>query len=218
MKINLLILSFCVFLVNSLYAQYDEDKAREIIEKTVNKYKDQGCCVIKLNYILQNRSTGEDHEEKADLYLKDGKFKLVMQEQVIFSDQKKVWNYLKEDVSMTITWYDPNELELNPTEIFTMWETGFLYGYAGDMLVDGKNAHLIELTPEDKEKPYFKVKLFIDINTKELIKTQTFYKNNTLVMTFEFQDVDTQQDIDDSNFIFRKSDYPDNLEIIDLTE
>ena len=217
--LTLIFLSFFSFSqVEDNRNQAIDEEAKKIIEESVRIYKENENATINLNYILKDRTTDDKHEEKVKLYLKNGKFRLVMQEQIIFSDQKKVWNYQQDDNSMTISWYNPNELELNPTEIFTMWEKGYLYVYMGDVKIGNQNAYLIELTPIDKEKPFYKVKLYINSKTKEIIKTETYYKSNTLIMIFEFLKVDFISEISDNNFIFKQSDYPEKLDIVDLTE
>jgi outer membrane lipoprotein-sorting protein len=216
---TLLLLSFFSFSqVEDNRKQPIDEEAKKIIEESVSIYKENDNATIDLNYILKDRTTNDKHEEKVKLFLKNGKFRLVMQEQIIFSDQKKVWNYQQDDNSMTISWYNPNEMELNPTEIFTMWEEGYLYVYMGDVKIGNQNAQLIELTPIDKEKPFYKVKLYINSITKEIIKTETYYKSNTLIMVFEFLNVDFATEISDNNFIFKKSDYPEKLDVVDLTE
>jgi outer membrane lipoprotein-sorting protein len=216
---TLLLLSFFSFSqVEDNRKQPIDEEAKKIIEESVSIYKENDNATIDLNYILKDRTTNDKHEEKVKLFLKNGKFRLVMQEQIIFSDQKKVWNYQQDDNSMTISWYNPNEMELNPTEIFTMWEEGYLYVYMGDVKIGNQNAQLIELTPIDKEKPFYKVKLYINSITKEIIKTETYYKSNTLIMVFEFLKVDFATEISDNNFIFKKSDYPEKLDVVDLTE
>jgi len=149
-------------------------------------------------------------------YLKDGNFKLTFGNQEIICDQKNVWTYLKDANEVQINTYNPSELEINPNEIFTMWETGFLYGYIGELVLNSKTVHAIELTPNDKNLPYFKVKLYIDKTTKNVIRMQTFYKNSTIV-TFDIKSILPDIEILEGFFFFNTNNYP-GIHIIDLRE
>ena len=154
--------------------------------------------------------------QSGTFYLKDGNFKLTFGNQVIICDKKNVWTYLKDANEVQINSYNPSELEINPNEIFVMWETGYIYSYIGEQQLNTKTVHAIELTPIDKNMPYFKVKLYIDKVSKNVIKMQTYYKNSTTV-TFDIKSIMPDIEIIDGFFYFNTTNYP-GIHIIDLRE
>ena len=50
----------------------------------------------------------------------------------------------------------------NPAQMFTMYEKGYKYIYTGDQKIKGKVYQIVDLTPEDDKKEFFKVRLTID--------------------------------------------------------
>jgi outer membrane lipoprotein-sorting protein len=199
-----------------MLAQRDPALAKQIIQNSVNKNKSYKSTKVEFRYTLENKMDSTKEAQNGTFYLKDGNFKLTFSDQVIVSDKKNVWTYMKGSNEVQINTYNPSELEINPNEIFTMWETGYLYGYMGELVLNSKAVHAIELTPNDKSMPYFKVKLYIDKVTKNVIRLQTFYKNSTIV-TFDIRSTMPDIEIADGFFFFNTSSYP-GIHIIDLRE
>jgi outer membrane lipoprotein-sorting protein len=204
------------YLVSTVSAQRDPALAKQIIQGSVNKNKSYKSTKVEFRYTLENKMDSTKDAQNGTFFLKDGNFKLVFSDQVIISDKKNVWTYMKGANEVQINTYNPTELEINPNEIFTMWETGYLYGYLGEMVLNAKNVHAIELTPNDKSMPYFKVKLYIDKVTKNVVRLQTYYKNSTIV-TFDIKSTTPDIEIVDGFFFFNTSSYP-GIHIIDLRE
>ncbi|HPD66147.1 MAG TPA: outer membrane lipoprotein carrier protein LolA [Bacteroidia bacterium] len=211
-----------VFLFNiissfTLTAQDEVARANEIIRKTVAKYKAYTSSEVSFNYTMENRADKYKEQQKGMIYLKNGNFNLTIGTQTIISNQVKVWTYMKDVNEVQISKYDPDELEINPTEIFTMWETGFLSRYAGDVTVNNLPAFLIEMTPVNKNLSYYKVKLFIDKKNYSILRIQTFYKESALILTFDIVSVKPNVPINDNMFRFDVSKYP-GIEVVDLTK
>jgi outer membrane lipoprotein carrier protein len=209
-------LFFLFFLVFSLSAQRDPALAKQIIQNSVNKSKSYKTTKVEFRYVLENRMDSIKESQSGTFFLKEGNFKLTFGNQVIICDKKNVWTFLKDANEVQINTYNPSELEINPNEIFTMWETGYLYGYLGDQVINSKSVNAIELTPNDKNLPYFKVKLYIDKVTKNVIRMQTFYKNSTIV-TFDIKSILPDIEILEGFFFFNTNNYP-GIHIIDLRE
>lgn len=216
-KITLVILSFLFLTSLNGIAQENSALAEEIIRKSVEKYKSYNSIKVKFKYIIENRMAETNDELSGVFYLKDGNFRLTIGEQIIISNQKKVWTYLKDVNEVQVNNYNPEELEINPKELFTIWEKGFLYGYGGEARRNNKNINLIILTPENKSKSFFKVKIFIEKETSNILKMQTFYKDNGLILTFDILSIETNIKLNDSFFEFDISKHK-GIEVVDLTE
>ena len=204
------------FLISSISAQQNPALAKQIIQNSVNKSKSYKSTKVEFRYILENKMDSIKESQSGTFYLKEGNFKLTFSNQVIICDKKNVWTYLKDANEVQINTYNPSELEINPNEIFTMWETGYIYGYIGDQVVNSKAVYAIELSPNDKNLPFFKVKLYIDKVTKNVIRMQTFYKNSATV-TFDIKSIVPDIEILEGFFFFNTSSYP-GIHIVDLRE
>jgi outer membrane lipoprotein-sorting protein len=204
------------FLTLTSSAQNNPTLAKQIIQSSVNKSKSYKSTKVEFKYILENKVDSIRDSQLGIFYLKDGNFKLTFGNQIILCDKKNVWTYLKDANEVQINTYNPSELEINPNEIFVMWETGYLYSYIGEQQINSKNVQAVELTPSDKNMPYFKVKLFIDKTSRNVVKMQTYYKNGTTI-TFDIKSIVPDIEIQEGFFFFNTSSYP-GIHIIDLRE
>ena len=201
---------------SSIAQNYNEPKAKEIIQKSVAKSKSFKSYKVEFKYTLENRMDTTKTIQTGSIYLKEGKFRLSMGDQMIISDTKTVWIYLKKANEVQINTYNPEDLEINPNDIFTMWEKGFLCGFVGEFNLNGKVVELVELTPHDKSSDYFKVKLYIDKTTKLIVRMQTYYKNSNIV-TFDIKTFTPNIALADAFFKFDATKYP-GVQVIDLRE
>jgi len=217
MRHPIILILLNILIVFNLLAQDEEIKAKEIIKKSVIKYKAYSSSEISFNYTIENRADNLKETHKGVIYLKNGNFNLTIGTQTIISDQVKVWTYLKDANEVQISFYNPKELEINPNEIFTMWETGFLQRYMGDITFNNTLACLIELTPVNKNLSYYKVKLIIDKKTNSILRIQTFYKESALILTFDIISVKPNVNLSDSLFKFDVTKYP-GIDVVDLTK
>jgi len=218
MKFHLALIFICnIFLSGFLFAQDEESAARDIIKKSVSKYKAYSSSEVSFTYTMENRTDNLKEIQKGTIYLKNGNFRLIIGNQIIISDQVKVWTYMKDVNEVQISNYNPKELEINPNEIFTMWESGFLYRYMGDVTLNNQATCLVELTPINKNLSYYKVKLYIDKKTNSVYRIQTFYKESALILTFDIISVKPNVQLSDSLFKFDVTKYP-GIEVVDLTK
>ncbi len=199
------------------YAQYDEVLGNQLIKKTVSKYRGYDSYKVDFKYIFENRMDDEKDSQNGVFYVKGNKFRIDLDNQLIITDEKNIWTYMKEANEAQVSVYDPDDLEFAPDKIFTMWDKDYLAGYAGIYKVGERLTKLVELTPNDKSLNYYKVKMFIDKNTGEIVKLQTFYKNQGIIVTFDIKETKSNIPLNDKLFIFDKSRYP-GVNIIDLRE
>lgn len=218
MKFQTGLILFIIFSFSfAVCAQDEQILARDIVTKSVNKYKAYTTTHVAFNYIMENRAETLKEEHKGEVYLKNGNFRLTIGDQTIITDQIKVWSYMKEANEVQVSKYIPAELEINPNEIFTMWDKGFLIRFVGEVMINNVLTNLVELTPENKNLSYYKVKLFIDKKTNSLTRIQTFYKNSGITLTFDITTVKPNITMSDALFKFDISKYP-GIEVIDLTK
>jgi outer membrane lipoprotein-sorting protein len=78
----------------------------------------------------------------------------------------------------------------------------------------GKTYQVIELTPIDKTKPFFKVLVEVDKATKIIMSTQVFEKNGNRYL-YAINSMSTTASLPDEGFSFSPKKYP-GVEVIDL--
>ena len=211
MKHFFYILFSLTFVIHSVSAQ-NTAKGKEILSAMSKKYKSYSTIKADFKYILEVQSEKFKEEQKGSFSLKGQKFRLEMGEQSVMCDGKLIWTYLKDANEVQVNRFDPKAMNISPTEIFTMYEKGFLYAYTGD---EG-NYEVIELTPNDKKVNYFKVKIFVD-KLKKVIAKAKIYEKNGNIFTYEILNQVPNSPMTDNMFVFDKTKYP-KVTVTDLTK
>ena len=210
MKKLLVLLLGVLLSVNYSANAQDIKKGKEILGKVSKKYKSFKSIKADFKYVLEMQAAKMKEEQKGTFFMKDKKFSLDLGNQIVTCDGKTVWTYQKEANEVQVSKYDPKSAGFNPAEVFTMYEKGYLYAYTGD---EGMY-QVVELTPTDKTKKIFKVKLFIDKIKNTIFKSKVFEKSGN-IYTWEILTLTPNSDMADNFFVFDKTKYP-KVSIIDM--
>ena len=212
MKKLMYLLVFLFVCVSSAFAQ-KEKRAAEILDAMSQKYKAIPAFKAQFSYTLESPSTGVNETYKGDLAVKGTKYHLNMGEQEIINNGSTVWTYLKEANEVNISDYEPDEDEISPSKIFTIYKQGYKYAFLEETKEAGQIYEVVELTPEDKTKQVFKVRLTVNKKDKSMRSLKVFEKNGNRYL-YTVQKF-TPTEIDDNYFAFDKSKYK-GVEVIDL--
>lgn len=196
-------------------AQNNVTKAKQILDKVGAKYKGYSTLKADFKYTLEMQAEKIKEEQKGTLYLKKSKFRLEMPDQTVICDNKSIWTYLKDANEVQINDYDPKAMDVNPSEIFTMYEKGYLYTYTGEETINKKVYQVIELTPTDKKQNVFKVKLYIEKTSQTLFRSKIYEKSGN-IYTYEIITQQPNIKLDDAAyFTFDKAKFP-KVSVVDL--
>ena len=166
----------------SAFAQEQDPKAKVILDdlsKTTKSYK-----TITSDYIFTiiNKDKKQTEKQTGKVLVKGGKFKLEIPGNTIVCDGKTIWAHNKDANEVTIKNFDSNnEDQLNPSKIFTMYETGYKYKYDKEEKIGTIACHIIILYPSVKpeKKKFHTVKLYVDKTKKQLVKLVMVMKDGT---------------------------------------
>jgi outer membrane lipoprotein-sorting protein len=153
--------------------------------------------------------------KKGTVYMKGTKYRVSFVGQEIFCDGNTVWTYDKSSNEVTISKLDASSNTLTPQKLFTdFYDKDFLYKLNGEKKANGKTLQEIEMTPNDKTKPFHKVYLTIDKNAKTIYSTKVLEKAGNRY-SYTVNSFSGSANIPDTKFVFNKSDYP-GVEEVDL--
>lgn len=170
------------------FAQKDA-VAKAILNRVSLKYHAYNIVKSDFTIVIDDTQGGTTQTQNATLIVqaKTNKYKLTLFsadptqkntiEQEIISDGKSQWTYLKKDKEVQLNNVDNSNETFNPAQMFTLYEKGFKYIYTGDKIEKGKTYQVIDLTPEDIKKEFFKVRLMIDKTQKQIYSALIFDKN-----------------------------------------
>jgi outer membrane lipoprotein-sorting protein len=205
------------------YAQKDAE-AKVILNAVTKKYHAYN--VVKSNFTLiiedQQNNVVQTQEGELVVQAKTNKFKLTIfaagstknVEQEITSDGKSQWTYIKKDKEVQLNKVDNSDESFNPAQMFTMYEKGYKYLYTGNGTVKGRVYQLIDLTPEDAKKSFFKVRLMVD-KLKKQIYSALIFDNNGTRYSYIVNSFTPNVVVQESAFTFDAKAHP-GVELVDL--
>jgi len=215
MRKLIVIASLVLGSLNIVSAQTDV-KAKAILSDVSRKYRSYDIIKTDFTYTLENPQANTKETQIGTIYVKSktNKYKIILKGQELISDGKTQWTYLKADKEVQLSAVDNDENTLNPAKIFTIYEKGFKYIYTGDTKVNGRVNNIIELTPLDTKRSFFKVRLNIDKLNDQITNAVVFDKNGNRY-TYAIESFTPNFKVSESIFAFDAKQYP-GVEIVDL--
>jgi outer membrane lipoprotein-sorting protein len=200
----------------SVFSQTDNDPdAKKVLDAVSTKFKSYKAVQASFTYKVENATGKVISTKKGTVYMKGTKYRVSFVGQEIFCDGNTVWTYDKSSNEVTITKLDASSTTLTPQKLFTnFYDKDFLYKLNGEKKVGGKTMQEIEMTPNDKTKPFHKVYLTIDKNAKTIYSTKVLEKAGNRY-SYTVNTLNGGANIPDSKFVFNKKDYP-GVEEVDL--
>ena len=194
-------------------ATSNDPKAKIILDGMSKKYRSFKTIKANFKMVLENATSKNKEEKTGMLVLKGSKYHVEMGNIEISCDNKTIWTYTKEENELTINNFEPNAKGISPADIFTLYEKGFAYQLAEKVKENGKDLQVIELTPTDKSKNYFKIKLFVDNASQSIVRSKIFDKNGNRY-TYEIAQFASNTPFEETYFSFDAKKHP-NVEITD---
>lgn len=223
-KILIYSLLFIATIANAL-AQKDAEAAA-IFNKMSAKYHAYNTIKSTFSFTVEDKQSRTTTSQNGILIVqaKTNKYHLTLYsaeldkkntiEEEIMSDGKNQWTYIKKDKEVQLNNIDKSGDSFNPAQMFTMYEKGYKYIYTGDENVAGRVCQIIDLTPEDDKKEFFKVRLTIDKLKKQIYSALIFDKNginfNYIITGFTPNVI-----VPETTFSFDKKANP-GIEVVDL--
>ena len=195
-----------VLLLISLFsfAQDQDPKAKAILDDLSKVTKAYKTITSEYIFIILNKDKKQTEKQTGKVLVKGSKFKLDIPGNTIVCDGKTIWAHNKDANEVTIKNFDTNnEDQLNPSKIFTMYETGYKYKYEKEEKVGLAICHVIILYPSVKpeKKKFHTIKLFVDKAKKQVAKLVMVMKDGT-TQSYEIKSFKPNAEIPDNVFVF----------------
>jgi len=207
------------------FAQKDVE-ARVILNQVSAKYKAYNIVKSDFTFVIDNPQEqatqtqlgtiivqSKTNKYKLSLYNQDVKTQV---DQEIITDGKTQWTYSKKDKEVQVTKVDNSDQNFNPAQIFTMYEKGYKYIYTGSETLKGRVYQIIDLTPENIDKSYFKIRLMIDKVQKQIYSALIFDKSGNKY-DYTIRTFVPNVPAPESTFTFDTKAHP-GVEVVDLRQ
>ncbi len=204
---------------NSISLKKDT-RAQAILDKFSRKIASYNSLVADFTFHIENTDAGVKETQDGKLYMKGEKYRIENKDFERRSDGNSVWTFFKYgegEGEVQVTDNSNEEGELSPQMLFSIYKKDFYAVFKQEKVEDGKAVSVIDLTPKNKEIPYFKVRLFFEKATNMLVKSIVFEKSGT-VFTFLLNNYKTNKVYEDSFFVMKKGDYYPKYDWVNLQD
>ena len=202
---------FSLFAITlSIKAQQDP-KAGDILDKMAKENETVHSLSVDFSYTSKNQRTGEKYSQQGTMEIKGKKYKVKMDDNIIYFDGENMWNYLPGEKEVTVTKFQDGNDDFfltNPRKLFSIYKKDFKYHFVSEFAAGDQVRYEIDLIPKDHDQPYSRFKLFIDKNTFQLAGIQAFEKNG-MIHTIELSNFKKNPEFKDESFTFNPADHPD---------
>jgi len=199
------------------YAQQDPTSKKLLtdLSKKYQTYRTVGM-TFTLKAIDQQQRVVVNQKGTLIVSPKSNQYHITFDDQEMISDGKQQWHILKEEqeVQLTAAGADEQRETITPANMLTFYDHGFKHIMGASERVGGKTLNVIDLTPLDNTKPYFKIRLRVDKSLNQIYDLTVFDKSGTHYI-YAIQNFTPNVKITNKTFIFDQSDYP-NMEVVDL--
>ena len=198
----------------SLAQAQQDPKAEKILEAMTRKYQSLKVFSATFNQTLENPKNKIKETMQGEIFVSGNKFRLKMKDQEIINNGTTLWTFMKSENEVNISDNDPEDQQMSPSAIFTLYKKGYKYALVDEIREAGQGYYIIELSPEDKNNPGFKVRL--QINKKDnSLKNWTMFRNNGNRYIYSIKNFNPDPEVDANFFSFDKSKYK-GVKVIDL--
>ncbi|WP_347158249.1 LolA family protein [Pontibacter chitinilyticus] len=211
-RLTSLLLAVLLF-VNLAHAQQDP-KASKILNAMSQKYSAMKAFKADFVQALENPSAKVKETMQGNILVSGDKYRLSVNGQEVINDGKLMWTYLKDANEVTITENDAEAESMSPSKIFNMYKKGYKYAYAGTETMDGAKYDVVELSPDDRSNPIFKVRLYINQKDNTL-KSWQMFRNNGNRYTYTIKNFQANPTLASDAFAFNKTKYK-GVNVVDL--
>ena len=203
------LLAILLFSTSVSTAQNDPN-AKKVLDGVSAKLKTFKGITANFSYVSKSRAGKMNSNVAGKIFIKGSKYYIQQGKTEIFSNGAKTWNYNGND-EVTVTPVDADGKALTPQRLLTnFYDQDFTY-----KLISSTGAfHQIEMTPTDKRKNFQKVTVYVE-KVKSMVTKATILDKSSKTITFNLSNINTAAAIPDATFVFNKSKYKKNIEVIE---
>lgn len=217
-RIALLILALSAA---TCFAQKDPE-AKTLLDKAAKQAAGYKSITADFDCVYENLAEEKSETYSGTLLLKGSRFRIDVDKTITFCDGKNRWAYLTESNEVTISKIEASNDDApedkfmsDPLSLYTFYRNGFKYIMGDTEEIGGKTMQIVELSPENIKRPYFKIKYWFTPNN-DLYQIKCFQKDGTR-FTLTLTKFQTNQKIDDAQLNFDAKKFP-GVEVIDMRD
>lgn len=198
-----------LILASSAYSQNDPN-AKKILDAVSAKLQNYKGITANFSYVSKGRTGKANSSVAGKIFIKGQKYYIKQGSTEIFSNGAKTWNYNGNN-EVTVSSVDADNQTLTPQKLLSnFYDKDFSYR----LVSSAGSFNEIEMVPNDKRKNFQKVNVFVDKAKMMITKARILDKSNNTI-EFSLSGINTNAAISDNLFVFDKSKYKKDIEVIE---
>ncbi len=196
-----------VLLSTGMFAQ-NSAEAKKLLDEVSTKTKSYNNITIDFSYTLENPNSGKI-ENTGSVILKGDLYRINFLDYIEISNGTDKWRVAVEDEEVEHNTISEAEKEegLSPTELLTVYETGFTYKMGEKKTVGGKTIQYVLLYPINNVAEYTHMVLGIDMSKKQVYSLTQKGKNGSDT-TFTINKFTTNSTLKANTFKYTEAEFP----------
>lgn len=184
-------------------------KARALLNKVYQVYRDQRDIDLQFNYELYNERADVRQRSKGSILVKGGKYALSLMGVERRFDGRKLYTIMPEDKEVDISSDGDDQDALTPDKLLGRYRKGYKLSWDIQQRVNGRHIQFIKLRPKRKSDTRY-ILLGIDTERHTLYKMIDVGKQG-VVTTLTITAYKTNQGLSDARFTFNAKAHPTYL-------
>lgn len=216
MKIKFSLFTLLFAIAITAFSQSPESlKAKEILDKVSAKTESYSTINVDFTFTLENLQAELTDKYEGTIVIKGNKYKVSIMGVVNYFDGNNLWMYMEEnnEVNISDTSMMDDEM-LNPATVFSLYKTGFKWMHVGENTIRGKKVDVIDIFPENRDKNFSRIKLYIYQDNLQFARIEQIGKDGTNYL-IDVLKMEVNKPFADSYFKFDTTKHP-GVEVIDL--
>lgn len=188
------------------FSEGSDPNAKASLEKVRSVY--EGYESLELDFTIVVEFGEESEEQTGTAKMKGKKYKIDLENQMVVSNEKTMWIFLKDMNEVQITNPDPDDTDnlMSPSNLLRIYEKEdeFIYAITNEVMENGKMIQQIEFKPKDRDVEYSKIRVSLDKNSSKIKHIKVFGKDG-MRYTLRIDKMNTQSNLTNSDFYFDTS-------------
>ena len=155
------VILFVTLMVASFATKSQEVNPKTVLDKMSTVYKAmEGYEISFVQKVISDAEVIDRLNGKASVSKE--KFVVKFQEQLIYCNGPILWTYIVESQELTISNFDPEEGQIDPSNIYDIYKDGFTYEYKRQDTLNGEAVHVIELISTDEDSDFTNIIMYVN--------------------------------------------------------
>jgi outer membrane lipoprotein-sorting protein len=195
------------------YPQTKDQRAATLLDEVSAKTKSYKSIKADFAYTMENKQAGINEEKLGTLLVSGDKYKLNIVGQIVMSDGKTIWTYIRESNEVQINSPDNKDDAFTPSKLLSSYNENYKAKILRDKNHTDPNIETLELIP-NKVRNFTKAILSVD-KTRKQVKSFAIYDKNGNIFTYKVTKFSTDAPVSPADFTFDPKQFP-GVEVIDM--